>query len=233
MCGRYIIREQEAAEQYWQVHGLPTWISSFNVAPTATVPIIRRARREAEHPREGALVRWGLVPFWAHGVPPKFATFNARVEGLDTTASYRGAWEHGRRCIVPAAGFYEWQRRGKAKQPFFVKLADREIFGFAGLWERSKGPDGWIESCTIITLPANRLLSEIHNGGLRMPAILREEDHEAWLMGTMEEARHALAPYADEKMFAWAVSSRVNSAKVDDEELTHPVEDSPDDGKLL
>ena len=230
MCGRYIIREQDAAERYWRAHGLPKWAQSFNVAPTATVPIIRRAREvRSDQPNEGALVRWGLVPFWAHGVPPKFATFNARIEGLETTASYRGAWERGRRCILPAAGFYEWQRRGPGKQPFFIRLADREIFGFAGLWERSNGPDGWIESCTIITMPANRLLSEIHNGGLRMPAILREEDHEAWLAGTLDDARRVLQPYAEDRMWAWTVSPRVNTAKNDDEELTHPV-DAPDDG---
>lgn len=234
MCGRYIIREQDAAERYWRVHGLPKWTQSFNVAPTMTVPIIRRARRDSEHPFEGAMVRWGLVPFWAHGVPPKFATFNARVEGLETTSSFRGAWEFGRRCILPAAGFYEWQRRGPGKQPFFIKLADREHFGFAGLWERSKSPDGVaIESCTLITLPANRLLSEIHNGGLRMPAILRAEDHEAWLAGTQDEARRALQPYPDERMEAWPVSPRVNSAKADDESLIRPVEAPPEEGQLF
>jgi putative SOS response-associated peptidase YedK len=235
VCGRYIIREQEAAERYWRAHGVPKWAPGFNIAPTATVPIIRRARHayDSEHPNEGALVRWGLVPFWAHGVPPKFATFNARIEGLDSTPSFRGAWEHGRRCILPAAGFYEWQRRGPRKQPFFIKLADRDIFGFAGLWERSKGEEGWIESCTIITLPANRLLSEIHNGGLRMPAILRAEDHEAWLAGTLDDARHALAAYPDDGMLAWPVSPRVNSAKTDEETLTHPVEPLPDEQPKL
>ena len=227
MCGRYIIREQDAAERYWRVHGLPTWTQSFNIAPTAIVPIVRRARHGAESPYEGAQVRWGLVPFWAHGVAPKFATFNARVEGLDTTASFRGAWEHGRRCILPASGFYEWQRRGPARQPFFIRLAHRETFGFAGLWERSNGPDGALESCTIITLPANRLLSEIHNGGLRMPAILREEDHERWLSGAQTEARETLQPYPDAQMEAWPVSPRVNSAKIDDEALIRPVAEPP------
>ena len=240
MCGRYIIREQDAAERYWRAHGLPKWAPGFNIAPTATVPIVRRAHRgstpdDPDLPHEGALVRWGLIPFWAHGVAPKFATFNARVEGLESTLSFRGAWEYGRRCILPAAGFYEWQLRGPRKQPFFIKLADREIFGFAGLWERSKAPDSdvWLESCAIITLPANRLLSEIHNGGLRMPAILREEDHEAWLSGTLDDAYRALQPYPDDGMLAWPVSPRVNSAKVDDEALTDPVEPIPDEPKLL
>jgi putative SOS response-associated peptidase YedK len=76
-------------------------------------------------------------------------------------------------------------------------------------------------------------LREIHNGGLRMPAILRQEDHEAWLSGTVDDARRALEPYADDAMLDWPVSPRVNSAKADDESLTHPVEPEPDQPNLL
>jgi len=233
VCGRYIIREQEAAERYWRVHGLPKWVKSFNVAPSATVPVIRRAgagRAAFENaaygsaaPNECVLLKWGLVPFWSRGVPPKYSTYNARVERFETTASFRGPWARGQRCILPAAGFYEWQKRGAGKQPFFIKLSDREVFGFAGLWDHSQGPGGVIETCTILTLPANRLLTEIHNTGRRMPAILREEDHEAWLSGTVDEARAALRQYPDDLMLAWPVSSRVNSPRNDDESLTLPL----------
>jgi putative SOS response-associated peptidase YedK len=233
VCGRYIIREQEAAERYWRVHGLPKWVESFNVSPLATVPVIRKAgagRAAFENaaygsaaPNECVLLKWGLVPFWSRGVPPKYSTFNARLERFETTASFRGAWARGQRCILPAAGFYEWQKRGAGKQPFLIKAADREIFGFAGLWDRSQGPEGVIESCTILTLPANRLLTEIHNTGHRMPAILREEDHEAWLSGTLDEARATLRQYPDDLMVAWPVSPRVNSPRNDDEALTLPL----------
>jgi putative SOS response-associated peptidase YedK len=233
VCGRYIIREQEALERYWRIHGWPKWKESFNVPPTSTVPVIRRAgagRAAYESaaygsaaPNECVLLRWGLVPFWARGVSPKYSTFNARLETVETTASFRGPWARGQRCILPAAGFYEWQQRGKAKQPFLIKVADREIFGFAGLWDRSNGPEGVIESCTILTMPANRLLTEIHNTGHRMPAILREEDHEAWLSGSLNEASAVLLPYPDDLMVAWPVSPRVNSPKNDDEALTAPV----------
>jgi putative SOS response-associated peptidase YedK len=250
VCGRYIIREQEAAERYWRVHGMPKWTESFNVAPTATVPVIRRARRgaqgqnegqnegqnkgENEGGNEGVMLRWGLVPYWSRGVLPKYSTFNARVEGLDSTPAFRGPWARGQRCILPAAGFYEWQKRGARKQPFFIKLVERELFGFAGLWDRSIGTDGVkVESCTIITLPANRLLTEIHNSGHRMPAILREEDHEAWLSGSPDEAAKTLQPYPDDLMLAYPVSSRVNSAKNDGEELTRPLPDAePADAEL-
>ena len=177
------------------------------------------------------------VPYWSGGVPPKYSTFNARAERIESAPAFRGPWSRGQRCILPAAGFYEWQKRGASKQPFFIKLADREMFGFAGLWDRSKGADGVrVESCTIITLPANRLLSEIHNTDHRMPAILSEEDHEAWLSGTPEAAHAALRPYADELMLAWPVSPRVNSAKNDDEALTRPIPDpgpEPQEGNLF
>ena len=242
MCGRYIIREQEAAERYWRVHGLPKWTENFNITPSAIVPVIRRARRggtpedvgtAADAPNEGAMLRWGLVPFWAHGVPPKYSTFNARIERIDSAPTFRGPWSRGQRCILPAAGFYEWQTRGARKQPYFIKLVDREVFGFAGLWDRSTGTDGSVESCTIVTLPANSLLTEIHNTGHRMPAILREEDHEAWLSGSLDEARAALQPYPDGLMLAYPVSPRVNSPKNNDETLIRPLPDLPEEEKTL
>jgi len=236
VCGRYIIREQEAAERCWRVHGLPRWAESFNVPPASTVPVIRRSgagRAAFENaaygsaaPNECVLLRWGLVPFWSRGVAPKSSTYNARAERIDTAASFRGPWARGQRCILPAAGFYEWQRRETFKQPFLIKLTDRDVFGFAGLWDRSSGPEGVIESCTIVTLAANALMTEIHNSGQRMPAILREEDHEAWLSGTLDEARAALVPYPADLMVAWPVSSRVNSLKNDDESLTLPLSES-------
>ncbi|MEJ1960885.1 MAG: SOS response-associated peptidase [Gammaproteobacteria bacterium] len=233
MCGRYIIREQEAAERYWRVHGLPKWVVSFNVPPTATVPVIRRtgagraayesAAYGAAAPNECVLLRWGLVPFWSRGLAPKYSTFNARIERMQTAPSFRGPWARGQRCILPAAGFYEWQVRTGGKQPYVIKIADREVFGFAGLWDRSEGPDGVIESCTILTMPANGLMSEIHNTGHRMPAILQEAQHEAWLSGTVEDASAALVPYPEDLMVAWQVSPRVNSPKNDDESLTEPL----------
>jgi putative SOS response-associated peptidase YedK len=233
VCGRYIIREQEAAERYWRVHGLPKWIVSFNVPPTATVPVIRRvgAGRAAYEtaaygsaaPNECVLLRWGLVPFWSLGVAPKHSTINARIERMDCAASFRGAWARGQRCILPAAGFYEWQTRTGGKQPYLIRTIDRDVFGFAGLWDRSEGPNGVVESCTIVTMPANRLLAEIHNTGHRMPAILQEPHHEAWLSGTVDEARAVLLPYPDDLMVGWPVSPRVNSPKNDDESLMEPL----------
>jgi putative SOS response-associated peptidase YedK len=224
MCGRYVTKDQAAIERAFSIVK-PWWRfqASYNVAPTQQVPVVRTAKGV----REGVMLRWGLVPFFARGVPPKFSTINARLESVETTASYRGAWQRGQRCIQVASGFYEWHVGSDGrKQPFFIHLSDREIFGFAGLWDRSFKSDGTvIESCSHITMPGNALMRDIHNAGshpYRMPAILRQEDHEAWLSGTTDEARKVLVQYPADLMVAYAVSPRVNKPENDDPALIEP-----------
>ena len=195
---------------------------SYNVAPTQDVPVVR-VNRAGE--RSGGRLRWGLIPFWAKGVQPKYSTINATVERLTDGATWRGPWRRGQRCIIPALGFYEWQvlPDGNNKQPFYITLNDQEVFGFAGLWDSSIRGDGIaVESCTIVTMPANDLMKEIHNVKHRMPAILSNEDREAWLSGTLEEAFQTIKPYPDTQMLATPVSKRVNTPKNDDAQLIAP-----------
>jgi putative SOS response-associated peptidase YedK len=173
------------------------------------------------------MVRWGLIPSFAHGKPGKFSTINARIETFETAASFRGAWKRAQRCLQPASGFYEWHLDAEGrKTPYLVTLADQDVFGFAGLWDWSVREDGAvIESCAHITMPANELMADIHNGGnhpRRMPAILRREDHEAWLRGTAAEARAVLRPYAADLMVAHPVSTRVNSVRNNGPGLIEP-----------
>ena len=220
MCGRYSTPQQSEAERYFAVHLLRWQFErSYNVAPSQSVPVIRSAGGQ----REGVMMRWGLVPFFAKGVPPKYSTINARIETIETAASYRGPWQRAQRCIVPAAGFFEWHVDGSgAKQPFYVHAADQPLFGMAGLWDRSRREDGIVlESCTIITMPANPLMAQIHNapGKQRMPAILPATALDAWLGGTPAEALAALAPYPADLMVAWPVSVRVNSPRNNDPSL--------------
>jgi putative SOS response-associated peptidase YedK len=186
MCGRYVTPEQAEAERNLTVHWLE-YERSYNVAPTQQVPVVRLLAGQ----REGLMMRWGLVPFFARGVPPKYSTINASIEKLTDAPSWRGPWRRGQRCILPAAGFYEWHLNGDgSKTPFYITCADQPVFGFAGLWDRSvTAEDSAIESCTIITMPPNALLAEIHNAKQRMPAILAAEDIEAWLAGSPDAAR--------------------------------------------
>ncbi|HMK87371.1 MAG TPA: SOS response-associated peptidase [Steroidobacteraceae bacterium] len=222
MCGRYVSPDEGSIEREFNlVRTEWRFPLSFNVAPTQEVPVIRvRAGR-----REGVRLRWGLIPFFSRGVAPKFSTINARMETIRTAASYRGPWDRGQRCLLAACGFYEWQSQadGRTRVPYYIHLNDQEIFGFAGLWDRSHTDQGQtIESCVLITVPANRLLAEIHNTQRRMPAILAREDRDAWLRGGSPEAWSVLKPYPDEHMVAWPVSTRVNKPANNDAELITP-----------
>jgi putative SOS response-associated peptidase YedK len=113
-----------------------------------------------------------------------------------------------------------------SKQPFFIHASDQPVFGFAGLWDTSTRADGTaVESCTIITMPANALIADIHNapGKQRMPALLHASDHEAWLAGTASAAQEVLRRYPADCMVAWPVSTRVNSPRQDDASLIEPL----------
>jgi putative SOS response-associated peptidase YedK len=228
VCGRYILAEKALAERALEVDQIHwNYEVSYNVAPTQAVPVVRSVpdEREGIFHREGVLMRWGLVPFWARGVPPKFSTINATVERFETAPAFRDAWARGQRCILPCAGFYEWHVAPDGrKEPFFIKLVDREVFGFAGLWERSRTAEGeWVASCTLLTMPANKLMGEIHNAKQRMPVILSAEDHQAWLRGSAAEAKATLRAYPDDLMLAYRVGPRVSSPKNNDPQLIEPI----------
>jgi putative SOS response-associated peptidase YedK len=227
MCGRYVSPDEAAIEREFNLlHTEWQFPPSFNVAPTQAVPIVRMAKGV----RQGVRLRWGLIPYFAKGVAPKYSTINARMETVQTAASYRGPWNRAQRCLVVARGFYEWQTQadGKTRVPYYIHLNDQDVFAFAGLWDASRNDEGGtIESCTHLTLPANRLLAEIHNTQQRMPAILSREDREAWLEGSPDEAWAALKPYPEEHMVAWPVSPRVNKPANDDAALIEPLNAPP------
>lgn len=225
MCGRYVSpddasieREFNLIRQEWQ------FPPSFNVAPTQTVPVIRAGNGQPESSR----IRWGLIPFFAKGEPPKYSCINARIETVETAASYRGPWKRGQRCLQVATGFFEWHMNAEGrKAPFYITVVDQPVFAFAGLWDRSVKADGTaVDSCVHITMPANALMSDIHNTGSnpdRMPAILTREDRDVWLNGSAEDARRVLRQYDSGLMVAHEVSTRVNTPKNNDPTLIEPV----------
>lgn len=162
-------------------------------------------------------------------MPTKYSTINATVEKLEAGPAWRGPWKRGQRAIQIASGFYEWHlSETGVKQPYFIHLAGEEIFGFASLWDRSVAEDGAaVESCAIITLPANELMCHIHNAGAhpgRMPAILAPDQFDCWLDGGAEAARAALNPYPANGMEAYRVIPRVNSPRNNRPELISPVD---------
>lgn len=225
MCGRYVTPDVAEAERNFLVHRRHwrEYKRSYNVAPTNEVPVIRIVAGE----REGLLMRWGLIPRFAGGSPPRYSTINAAVEKLESARTWRGPWTRGQRCILPALGFYEWHvLPGGARHPYYIACADQPLFAFAGLWDRSRADNGAeILSCALMTLPANERMREIHNGGaspFRMPAILAPGDIEVWLSGVPERAKAALKQYPSIATVAYPVSLRVNSPENNDAELVSP-----------
>lgn len=220
MCARFLTPAQAAAERYWKTIA-PLWqfSESWRVLPTQQIPIVL----ELDGARTGRMMRWGLIPSSGSS---RFPLINARVENLQTGWPWNFPWKSARRCIFVMSAFYEPHVfPGGRKEPFYVHLKDRAIFGVAGIWERQRGEDGGEAlSCALITMPANELLAQVHNEKLRMPAVLREEDHAAWLSGSHTEALAALQPYPSEGMEAWQVSRRLYANKTpDDASLIEPV----------
>ncbi len=223
MCGRYSLTTPvEAVGRLFQVAERPNLEPRYNIAPSQDAPVVRAG--EAGGRRLGML-RWGLIPSWAKEARVGYRMINARAETVAQKPAFRGAFRQ-RRCLVPADGFYEWRKLGKAKQPYRITLADGGPFAFAGLWERWRASDGQaVESFTIITTEANPLLRPIHD---RMPVILDAADYDAWLdtAGVApEEAARRLRPYLAEGLVAVPVSTRVNSPKNDDVACIVPLED--------
>jgi putative SOS response-associated peptidase YedK len=219
MCGRYMLTTPvDALRQLFLFTERPNLAPRYNIAPTQDVPIVRRTRDGAG--RELIMVRWGLVPYWADDPKIGNRLINARRESVARTAAFREAYQR-RRCLVPADGFFEWQKEGRTRQPLLVRRKDQAPFAFAGLWERWPQPGGGVlRSCTIITCPANKLIAPVHD---RMPVILASEDYERWLDPSRADGRELLEPYPAAELEAFPVSPRVNSPQYDDPECIAPL----------
>jgi putative SOS response-associated peptidase YedK len=140
---------------------------------------------------------------------------NARAETLAEKPSFKRLIGK-RRCVVPADGFYEWRKERKRKVPMRIRLKSEEPFGFAGLWDSWRKPDGKeLQSFTIITTEANDLLGPIHD---RMPVILAPDGEKLWLESSLQDfskVSSLLKPYPSDQMEVYEVSTLVNSPRND------------------
>jgi putative SOS response-associated peptidase YedK len=188
----------------------------YNIAPTQFAPIVR----EDEDGRFFTFMRWGLVPHWAKDVSIGNRMINARAETLVEKPAYRKPF-HSQRCLVPAGGFYEWRKDGKAKQPYLIRRRDKAPIAFAGLWERWQNPASkeYVETFTIITTAANELVAPIHE---RMPLILSPADYDAWL--APGEPVELLTTPETPDFEAMPVSTWVNSPAHEDARCMEPIE---------
>ena len=227
MCGRFTARltwqqlhdlYEIAAPDIGPRHGEPDLKPRYNVAPTDVMPVCRLNRSGQ---REIAMLRWGLIPYWATDPKIAYKTINARAETVATAPAFREAFKR-RRCLVPASGYYEWKKLdGRDKQPYLIAMRDGSPFSFAGLWERWDKGGAPIETFTIITGEPNSLTAELHN---RMPVILDPDDHGAWLTASDSAGPQALLqPFPAQLMTAFPVSTKVNSVKNDTPDLIDPL----------
>ena len=222
MCGRFQLKLDEDWMAAFGVAEPPDLSPRYNIAPTQGVVAIRR---NEEGVREADLLKWGLVPSFAEDPAVGNRMINARSETVARLPAFREPFQK-RRCLVPANGFYEWRRAGRARDPFLLKMKDDEPFAFASIWDRWRRGGDRIESCAILTTAANDLVAPIHN---RMPVILDRSAYDLWLdpSADPEELQRILLPFPASRMVAVPVSPRVNSPAVDDPECETPVAEPP------
>jgi len=158
-------------------------------------------------------MRWGLVPSWSKNIATSYKMINARAETVDQKPTFKKLLV-GKRCLVLADGYYEWQEveGQKNKNPMRIVLKNREPFAFAGLYDTWVDPKGKsLDSFTIITTTASAAIQHVHD---RMPVILREKDEEVWLdpgVKDISRLKLMLAPYHGDQLEAYPVSRLVNS----------------------
>ncbi|HVE74454.1 MAG TPA: SOS response-associated peptidase [Mycobacteriales bacterium] len=222
MCGRYASsRGASALIEHFDIPEPPEEVlpPKWNVAPTDPVYVVLQ---RPERPRQLRVVRWGLVPSWAKDAKGGARFINARRETVADKPAFRAAYQR-RRCLVPADGYYEWQRRDGGKQPYYLSRRDGAPLAMAGLYEiwRSPQEDQWLWTCTVITTDAPDELGAIHD---RTPLLVPSSDWDRWLDPEVEDpGTDLLVPGTPDVLAAWPVAPAVGSVANDGPDLITPV----------
>ncbi len=222
MCCRYVLLKEHLAEIVHKLGLEPPaeFASRFNLAPGQLIPAVRAA--PAGTGLEIARLNWGLIPAWAS--PGSERRPNARAETLASKPSFRDAFRT-RRCLLPASGFYEWEKIGKARLPWLFRSPGSQPFCLAGIWESRSLPDGThLETCAVITSEPNAVMRPIHH---RMPVILLRDQFDRWLdprATRPEDMEPLLGPAPNGSLAAMRVGTRVNSTAFDNESCLLPPE---------
>lgn len=224
MCGRFASTSSpEEVAQHFSAALEPEVPTEprFNVAPGTDITAVL----DRGDGRVVSTLRWGLVPRWADDPRIGSRMINARAEKVPTSGAYKHAFAR-RRCIIPADGFYEWQKVAddNKRQPYYVSRPDGEPYALAGLWDLWNPPEGGepLASCTIITCEPNEALAAIHD---RMPVILPPEAWDSWLDAhvALDNSGDLLRPAPPVITQPRAISGAVNSTSNDGPELLEPL----------
>ena len=210
MCGRFALNASaQDLEEHFQVNVPDVYIKRFNIAPGSPLLAINATGL--------TFFSWGLVPGWMRELKPGRQMINARAETITEKPSFKNAFKR-RRCLIPASGFYEWQKSATGKQPYYCYL-DQPLFSFAAIWELwQDGMGNELQSCAILTSEAIGKMTQIHH---RMPIVIRPENYADWLDHSSEQTDKALDCLAlmDADFDFHAVTSQVNNAANDSEKL--------------
>jgi putative SOS response-associated peptidase YedK len=219
MCGRYasFLPPELIARLFGTRNALPNLKPTWNMAPTMDAPVVRR------HPETGErhldALTWGFVPAFTKTLKEARRPVNARAETVATSEMFRHAFAK-RRCIVPAAAFYEWQAGPAGKTPYAIARADGDPLAFAGIWEGWRSPDGDIlRTFAIVTTTANAQMSVLHE---RMPVILEAADRSVWLGEQPGHPANLLRPSPEGLLRLWQVDKRVGNVRNDGPDLLAP-----------
>lgn len=196
----------------------------YNVAPTQPLTVV------LQRSDEGRVVeqhRWGLIPSFSKSAKGSARMINARAETIATSPAFRSSFRK-RRCIVPSDGFYEWQRTGGPKQPYFLHPPEEAVLAMAGLWAVWKDPETglWVPSAAVVTTGANRMMSAIHD---RMPVLLPREAWDDWLDVEVDDRDYLqslLEPAPDDVLGMYPISTKVNNVRNQGPELLEPLEET-------
>lgn len=226
MCGR-ILQAMSPAQiaEYFGVEGPITDADpAFNGAPSEMLLVIRWNPETKKRTLDR--LKWGLIPSWMKAEDGGPKPINAMCETIDEKPMFRDAFKK-RRCLIPVTAFFEWRGIKPPKQPYAIARDDRAPFALAGLWENwfSHELGDWLRTFTIITCPANELVSKIHH---RMPVIVPGDAYGLWLgerPATPDVLKAMLKPFPAELMTMWAIDRKMSNARHKDPDVARPVDD--------
>jgi putative SOS response-associated peptidase YedK len=207
MCGRFALSiDEDALLRFIRLLNPAQLPLRFNIAPTQTILMVTAQGKD----RVGREARWGLIPPFLRGRRPGRPLINARAETLADKPSFRGpARRH--RCLIPASGFYEWEKG--SRQAWLFRPSEGELMAFAGIWQPGVPEDAIPDSVAIVTTAANAVLRPVHH---RMPVLVPPERFDAWLDPEQRDPdalRPMLAPAPDASLVATALDGTVNSIR--------------------
>ncbi|RAP40824.1 DUF159 family protein [Rhodovulum viride] len=220
MCGRFAITmpTEAMAELFGAVPGndLPGG-PDYNICPTDTVTAVT----SAEGLRRLRPMRWGFLPHWYKTPADGPLLINARADTVAQKPAFAAAARQ-RRCLIPASGFYEWQKGPQdARLPWYIARSDGAPLAFAAIWQDWERDGHSLTTCAIVTTEANRAMQPVHH---RMPVILDPDDWPLWLGEAGHGAAALMRPARDGVLSLHRVGTAVNSNRAEGPELIEPLE---------